>query len=45
MKHTLQKLSDGLLVCLLVLACIGVCILFWILPFRALDTGLVYRGF
>jgi hypothetical protein len=40
-----QKITKGLLIFLLVVTCLASCTLFTFLPFRSLNTGLVYKGF
>lgn len=40
-----QSISEVLIVFLLVIACMGACALFWLLPLKAMDTNLVYQGF
>jgi hypothetical protein len=40
-----RKIGEAVLMILLVVASLTASLLFMILPFRALDTGLVYMGF
>lgn len=40
-----RKTAETLLTILLVLVSLTASVLFMILPFRALDTGIVYMGF
>jgi hypothetical protein len=40
-----RKIFNGLLISLLVAACLAACALFTFLPARALNTELIYKGF